>query len=479
MDENTAPVEESLLEGEVKQEEVKQEEVKQGEISQIILPSLRDRKPQIINISERLELYNILNPFLTSTLNLCQCYTNTITASDDSTQQSCPFFRIEKQIGSDSVAGIVYLAKINRINTALKIMPIIDNKSDENNKNEIKIANLVSNLVVQNKSINFPIVYNSYYCNDITYPINSKFLPNSFKYAIDKELFSLFKKKIADQNLKVPPVKQRLFKNNNERRDIFYQKDNNKSIEKYINDTVLWFNTNYKEYELPDDNEITMEMIKPTLEGNILISELAQMDLKQFIEENLESGTVISDIVWFNIFEQVLNGINDMQKINIIHKDLHLGNVLLLTKNLDEFTCLIHDFGMSEINDNMNKDNRSFDILKFIDTILNYKFGNEMSSTKTMSKEFETFIRIFLSYITENESPEPIFIENIINFFISEKIKFFSHSYGGNSYGRNSYGGNSYGRRSYLKKTKRSKRSKRNKRSKRSKRIKRSKRKYI
>ena len=338
--------------------------------------------------------------------------------------------------------------------------------------------------MVQNKSINFPIVYNSYYCNDITYPINSKFLPNSFKYAIDKELFSLFKKKIADQNLKVPPVKQRLFKNNNERRDIFYQKDNNKSIEKYINDTVLWFNTNYKEYELPDDNEITMEMIKPTLEGNILISELAQMDLKQFIEENLESGTVISDIVWFNIFEQVLNGINDMQKINIIHKDLHLGNVLLLTKNLDEFTCLIHDFGMSEINDNMNKDDRSFDILKFIDTILNYKFGNEMSSTKTMSKEFETFIRIFLSYITENESPEPIFIENIINFFISEKIKFFSHSYGGNSYGRNSYGRNSYGRnsygrRSYLKKTKRSKRSKRNKRSKRSKRIKRSKRKYI
>ena len=211
------------------------------------------------------------------------------------------------------------------------------------------------------------------------------------------------------------------------------------------------------------------------------------MDLKQFIEENLESGTVISDIVWFNIFEQVLNGINDMQKINIIHNDLHLGNVLLLTKIPDEFTCLIHDFGMSEINDNMNKDDRSFDILKFIDTILNYKFGNEMSSTKTMSKEFETFIRIFLSYITENESPEPIFIENIINFFISEKIKFFSHSYGGNSYGRNSYGRNSYGRnsygrRSYLKKTKRSKTSKktkRSKKSKKSKRSKRSKRKYI
>ena len=54
--------------------------------------------------------------------------------------------------------------------------------------------------------------------------------------------------------------------------------------------------------------------------------------------------------LWKNIFCQVLDGICELQAHNVVHADLHLGNILLdySTPQLNsKFTCLIHDFGHS------------------------------------------------------------------------------------------------------------------------------------
>ena len=86
---------------------------------------------------------------------------------------------------------MVYKINIGSKQAALKVLPITDEKLLEQNLNEIYIAKLLSNLVLNKLSIFFPIVYNSYKCNDIIYPINSKFLPDSFKYAIFKTAYNL------------------------------------------------------------------------------------------------------------------------------------------------------------------------------------------------------------------------------------------------------------------------------------------------
>jgi len=393
-------------------------------ISQIILPNIRDLNSQSVINNERIELYNSINQILSNPeTNLCDCYSkineeNVFNENNlnDNLKNNCSLLNIKKQIGSDSVAGIVYLTEINNISCALKIMPIINNESVNNNQNEINIAKLVSKLVIQNKSKHFPIVYGSYECNDIVYPINCKFLPDSFKYAVDEKIYQIFEEKLNKFNTPITAAKKRMFKIKISKNDI---DKNDNFTEKYINETIKWFNENYQSYGLPNGNEISKNDVSPQLKGNLLISELANMDLKQFIENHLNENKIIHDDVWFDIFTQVLNGINDLQNNNIIHEDLHLGNVLLLIKN-NIFTYLIHDFGSSKIKDvnnfNWNEDDRSFDILKFIDSILNYKFGNGMVSTNVMSEKMKLFTNELLNYATNNKSQSNEYIQKLIEF---------------------------------------------------------------
>jgi len=437
--------------------------IEEQKISQIILPNIRDLNPQLVIADDRIDLYKSINEILLdSNTNLCDCYSEINKNNKNNinenlkTTNDCHFLNIEKQIGSDSVAGIVYLSKINNITCALKIMPIISNESVNNNENEIRIAKLVSDLVIQNKSIHFPIVYGSYNCDDIVYPKNCKFLPDSFKYAVDEKIIQIFEQKLNNFNTPITAAKKRMFKIKISK-NIIDKNDN--FTEKYINEMIEWFNKNYESYGLPNGNEITKDDVLPKLKGNILISELANMDLKQFIEIHLNENKIIQDDVWINIFMQVLNGINDLQNNNIIHEDLHLGNVLLLIKN-NNFTCLIHDFGSSKIKDvdnfNWTENDRSFDILKFIDSILNYHFGNNMVSTDTMSEKIKLFTNDLLNYAMNNKSTSANFINDMIEFI---KLKNNNSSIGGKK----------------QKKTKKTKKNKKNKKKKNNKKKKKNK----
>lgn len=80
------------------------------------------------------------------------------------------------------------------------------------------------------------------------------------------------------------------------------------------------------------------------LSSNLLFSELAYTDLKNFVSKNT-SPEFLNEIIG-----QVFEGIHDLQMLcNIVHNDLHLGNILLLHNptSIEKIHILIHDFGRS------------------------------------------------------------------------------------------------------------------------------------
>jgi hypothetical protein len=157
--------------------------------------------------------------------------------------------------------------------------------------------------------------------------------------------------------------------------------------------------------------------IDDKLEGNIMISELGTMDLRQYVLYNRDMHKIISNYDWFKIFENVLNGIRDLQKHNILHNDLHMGNVLMLNKNESGTlitTWLIHDFGKSKILEEWSPCTRKQDVLQFI---------SEFESTSCKTPEMETFVRNLKVMATTIIANDDSYMDKIIHYFTQEKIK--------------------------------------------------------
>lgn len=66
---------------------------------------------------------------------------------------------VNKRIGSKSQNAEVFLGSSLDREFAIKVLPIINDNSMEKNKNELIISDLASQLVLENRSIHFPIVY--------------------------------------------------------------------------------------------------------------------------------------------------------------------------------------------------------------------------------------------------------------------------------------------------------------------------------
>jgi hypothetical protein len=74
--------------------------------------------------------------------------------------------------------------------------------------------------------------------------------------------------------------------------------------------------------------------------ASTMYSELATGDLIMW------AGASHTAEEWKRVVYQVIKGIQDMQAyMNIIHNDMHFGNVLLTASN----TALIHDFGLARV----------------------------------------------------------------------------------------------------------------------------------
>jgi virulence-associated protein VapD len=246
----------------------------------------------------------------------------------DNWNQNYDGIEIIERIGSDSSQGEVYKLKINDFVFAGKILPIISDKSFEDNQNEISIAKQLSQEVKNNNTIYFPIVYDSTFCEKTTFNSKSLFYEDSYKYA----LYNWLCKK---ENMN-SACKKRM-------------------INKYKNMNVKEIKNLH-----PDFNDINIS-------SHVLMSELCFSDLRQFsIKYNKNES------FWISIISHIFEAIKYLnENMNIIHDDLHTGNILLrLSKNETDdcytYYPLIHDFGKSRKNDCWSMYDRITDVGKFL-----------------------------------------------------------------------------------------------------------------
>jgi len=250
-----------------------------------------------------------------------------------------------KRIGSDSLNAQVFMVNCTH-NIAMKIMPLYMQSSSDENEKEIKIAKLVSDMVIRRESKYFPILYAIGKCDNVVLN-NRKFLNTHILYRHLKIIKENKELKIITDNIEnpmIPPneygIKFELVLANN----IDRGPDNLKSI---MDSTGLPFEKQIeflRQFMKPEEIR-SVENI--TLSADIMFSELANCDMKVYINTNDIS---IDTLIYF--VRHTILALIDLQKLNCIHNDLHLGNLLIL--NIQEIKqILIHDFGMSQIYDDI------------------------------------------------------------------------------------------------------------------------------
>lgn len=248
---------------------------------------------------------------------ICIC-NNIWTLNDPDNQNKCPDIQIIERIGSSSQDAEVYKIKINNIEVAAKIIPVTSDKELIQYQNELRIANICSNSVKNNEISSFPIVYLKGICNNTIIQNDSKFFNETQNYGKLNFIKDNIKDSIKDK-----------------RKRLFFNKiiQTTPDMNELLNIVNKDFKVNLK---YPDIFPIT---------SFVLFSELMWGDFKSFLykyKDMLEENQIIDFI------KQIFISIDFMHnKLNIIHGDLHLGNILMY-KNKNEWFTALHDFGGSQ-----------------------------------------------------------------------------------------------------------------------------------
>jgi hypothetical protein len=401
-------------------------------------PWIQGVEPVLAN-HNRIETYQTAKKILSDfTPNFCNCENENVRVTkktETATPGTIPTIAILNRVGEKSLAGIIYRIQIGDILAALKVMPITNNDHVDKNQKETYIANLLSNLVLDNSSIFFPLVYGDYKCENILYPLDSEFLGDALRYAISKKATDILEKTLEEKKIKpssaVRVAIRNVKKNLSVLKDARYR--GRESTIEFLNTMADEINRIFNISGVTDVS-VTAQELRPKLEGNLLISELANGDIISYSKYLINRNEILSNNYWFEILGGVLKGIKAMQSVNIIHNDLHPGNVLILIKN-NETLPLIHDFGESEIvneGETWNLEKRSTDIKHFLDMILRRELTLEQRTafiTDAMSDEFKQFTIDYLA-LSDNLSQNPetkqeMYVELMINKFNEMKTNFF------------------------------------------------------
>jgi len=284
---------------------------------------------------------------------------------------------IENRIGMESTMGEVFKTNINSIISdknyydkslhflAAKILPIIRDESYENNEKEIRFAVEASELVLRGESVYFPLVYGFSLCKE-TYFYGVA--PNEIKFHL-----RFYEKSLRYQKFKFLM-------------DSIESKD-------FLLNKIVKYKKNFLEPEKV--NEILkLNLILPDkVQSHILFSELASFDLNYYLDfPNLNSEIEIlkSPKSLYFLLKDVFIAISDLQiKLNILHNDLHLGNILLICDEDSEYEykILIHDFGKSRRlrfnGENLDHYDKEHDLFFFIS-----KFEEKLRESEFSKLEF-------------------------------------------------------------------------------------------
>lgn len=215
------------------------------------------------------------------------------------------------RIGSASTEGEVYKLDLyvdDKITpAALKLMPIRSEAEFNKNNQEMIHAEHASDLVVQNVSPHFPLLYGSGYCPDVKFFKNSHFQEAASDYSCLKHL-------LETHPIHAKRIKQ-LIKGNMS-----------------INDVIDHLNLE------------PLDCSTFPSSAHYLLSELAIEDLRTWASRSHD----IED--WFAVCSQVIDAISDCHNcLQINHNDLHGANILVTSTESCDLLCLIHDFGRSEL----------------------------------------------------------------------------------------------------------------------------------
>lgn len=236
---------------------------------------------------------------------------------------------IVKRIGSPSTMAEVYHSKIGNLDVACKLLPINSSTSIRQIENEFKLASLVGN----GNEIYFPYVYNKFYIND-TYFYNQKclFLQNdtSKDFTSSSRWYQYY-----DYLLTNAPQEIIL--------------------------SIISYKQKFIEPDITRDRICPNIIIPPKIKSGILLSEILEYDLSYYLNYN-----TLSIKEWIELLAHIFRAIEIMHtKYNILHNDLHLGNILINDK-----IPIIHDFGKSSISNFNNYYDKQHDILYFIGQLL-------------------------------------------------------------------------------------------------------------
>jgi len=242
--------------------------------------------------------------------------------------------QINQRIGTESTAGEVYELKYQNYMIAAKLMPIDTISSEHDNQNEINMARLFSDAVVHRECSHFPLLYGSGYCK------NTMKGSQSWSRGLDFQI----RMRVVDQLSSV------------DRKRLLIQSRSMNTAQFLANAHQLGLMT-------PDPNHFNVQ-------SNVMFSEMAYSDMK--ILFNMEAAQALNLYDYCDDYvRQVLVAIQYMKSKNVMHNDLHLGNVLLLPI-LDErrMIALVHDFGKSAFVSEWKCD----DVVKFFDDLSHVPF---------------------------------------------------------------------------------------------------------
>lgn len=244
--------------------------------------------------------------------------------------------QIVERIGSESSSAEVYKLKVGEYpEMAGKILPIISDESIRNNLNEIEIAQYLSDL----NDPHFPFVYGSSYCENTIYSENSLFVEDSYRYFLYRNLIT--------PSLSTSQKKRLLHKCRVENLD---------SLKSEFGDVPIG--------------------------SHVLLSSLSFCDLRSFPQ--CFSDIVITENIWEYIIIEILKTIKLLNEdLNIMHGDLHMGNILLnVTVNNELSVPVIHDFGKSKKMDEWSMYDRITDVGTFFNDLLINPFIPEKIKNK-------------------------------------------------------------------------------------------------
>lgn len=288
------------------------------------------------------------------------------------------------RIGSSSKDAEVYRTTVvydtpmhHVLQTAVKVLAIVDAESDEKNNNEIRIAKMASSLVEQGISPYFLLVYGSRSCENMWFGSVSSMGRSAHRWAIRKYL-----------EASVPSSQQRIAeKIVSQYEDRLVEVTRNFVSRRWVEPWLLVLVENI---EMGGKTVTGLEVDENiTLPGYVLVSELAYGDLGA-----LAVRINLSEEQWFSLIADVLYAIRDLQEhLSVVHNDLHVGNVLLAVTQEGQASSgsqyevlqpVIHDFGRSFVVSNWRPELRIRDVHEFVSKVV-LSLGSVLPESVTLA----------------------------------------------------------------------------------------------